>query len=235
LGSATEPEKGQLALAGGDAGLYDSCSSSSPFCPSPLLLLVPWHSTHCLGWGPAVQEQGRMRPRRLIQGIWQHLSHQHCWGGGCTGQAALEPHGADPPHGQTNPTQIYLLSPDPSHRHVTGNQGRCSVPKSLVSVWSVQQGNWDRDGMCPDWEKKVTAKLGKGLQTLAQQQQTVYEEQERPRCKPPRRRPSAGPERSLPCCHPHASTGDDSVTSLLPFSGGGREIRKKNPKQPAKD
>lgn len=36
--------------------------------------------------------------------------------------------------------------------------------------------------------------------------------------------------------HPHADTGNNSVTSLPLFSGGRREMRKKKkPKQPAKD
>lgn len=38
---------------------------------------------------------------------------------------------------------------------------------------SMQEGNSGRDGMCPGWEKKITAKLGMGLQILAQQQRTL--------------------------------------------------------------
>lgn len=39
--------------------------------------------------------------------------------------------------------------------------------------WSAQEGNPGRDRTFLGWEKKITAKLGRGLQILAQHQQTL--------------------------------------------------------------
>lgn len=191
--SATEPEKGQLVSARGDAGLHNStvCLFSQPHLPIPTPLSYPLAQHVAFGMGSCCAGVGQdealqARPGNQAASLLLALLGRGSYQPSCPHTPWSRPL---PWPGKTHTDLFAASSLTGTSQAIMPYPGQ--VSGHLEHAVEEPRHRWDMPRLGEEDNTKAgdgftnPSKLGMSLQIQAQQQLILYKEWERPHCKPP--------------------------------------------------